>query len=72
MSESHAPSNPAPCPFCAGTDLRQTEKIVQEHGEATAGPPLHEGLGFDADDEWLMVCGDYGAMGPMSRSAEEA
>ena len=55
------------CPFCGATDLLQTDQMVQE----TEGP-----LACDPnelpEDEWFVVCGDCGAMGPMSPSAEKA
>ena len=55
------------CPFCGSSDLLQTDQMLRE----TEGP-----LACDPDeiseDEWFVVCGDCGAMGPMSPSAEMA
>jgi Lar family restriction alleviation protein len=47
-----------PCPFCGGTDLLQTDKMVNED---TAGP-----------EEWFVVCGNCSAMGPLASSSAKA
>ncbi len=55
------------CPFCGSTDLLQTDRIGQE----SEGPLACE-ANEQSEDEWFVVCGDCGAMGPMCPSAEKA
>ena len=58
-----------PCPFCGGTELLQTDKMVNEVPDMEAGdnneamPPMIEA------EEWFVVCGMCSAMGPLSPSA---
>ena len=61
-----------PCPFCGATELLQTDRMVQEYSEAAAESLAHDGLDGEPEDEWFVVCGDCGAMGPTKPSAEAA
>ena len=55
------------CPFCGATRLLQTDKMANEYSDGAAAPDDDM-----PEEEWFVVCGDCGAMGPMSPSAEEA
>ena len=61
-----------PCPFCGGTELLQTDKMEQDYGDVAAEAMGRDGPGADPEDEWFVVCGGCGALGPMSPSAEQA
>ena len=66
MSKNHSMAL-IPCPFCGQTDLLQTDQMVLEYDETTVSLPDGEPA-----EEWFVVCGNCGAMGPMSPSAEQA
>ena len=61
-----------PCPFCGAADLLQTDKMVQEIDEEAAEALAYDEHDDKLEDEWFVVCGDCGAMGPMSPSAGQA
>ena len=61
-----------PCPFCGATSLLQIDKMAHEYSEAAAQAMARDDLGDSPEEEWFVVCGDCGAMGPMLPSAEEA
>ena len=62
----------APCPFCGATDLLQTDKMVPEYCDEAAAALARDGFDDEAAEEWFVVCGSCGVMGPMSPSAEQA
>lgn len=60
------------CPFCGATDMLQTDKMAQEYDETSTELSLDAEPDAELGDEWFVVCGDCGAMGPMSPSCEQA
>ena len=64
-----------PCPFCGSTELLQTDKMANNPADA-AKELVALGEAESAEtalpEEWFVVCGMCGAMGPMSPSAGEA
>ena len=55
------------CPFCGSTKHLQTDMVIQD----PYSPPSLD-LNELPAEEWFVVCGDCGAMGPISTSADEA
>ena len=55
------------CPFCGSSDLLQTDQMLREMEGPLACDPDEI-----SEDEWFVVCGDCGAMGPTSPSAGQA
>ena len=60
------------CPFCGGTDLLQTDKMVVEQTEEAKETLALTGAEPTEPEEWFVVCGMCGAMGPMSPSPRDA
>jgi len=61
-----------PCPFCGSTDLLQTDKMVVEQDEAMEEVLALAGMEREEPEEWFVVCGTCGAMGPLSSSPKAA
>ena len=61
-----------PCPFCGSTDLLQTDKMENELSDEATETLSLTGEEDVPPEEWFVVCGRCGAMGPMSPSGHEA
>ena len=61
-----------PCPFCGSTELLQTDKMVNEQTEEVKKTLALAGVESEEPEEWFVVCGTCGAMGPMSPSPRDA